>query len=118
MMAWRAVCDRPDVFAAAGVVSGQLVSPCMTSTVVVRHLHGVADYVVPLRGGWRAWCPCTFPDALGERTQVGSGSTIAEVGIPGLGHEWPSMSNVAHLDATDDLWTHLSRYRSQPPRDG
>jgi poly(3-hydroxybutyrate) depolymerase len=89
MMAWRAACEAPDVFAAAGVVGGHLLVPCGRTRVRVRHLHGTADTRVPITGGYAGWCGCTFPDARTERHRVGRGSIVSSAWIPGLGHAWP-----------------------------
>jgi predicted esterase len=104
MMAWRALCQAPDVFAAAGVVGGQLLVPCGVATARTRHVHGQTDTVVPWRGGRPSWCGCTFPDAMTEPARVATGSTVTGTWIAKWGHGWPS-------NGTDQLWQFTSRYR-------
>jgi polyhydroxybutyrate depolymerase len=52
MMAYRLACEASDSFAAVGVVSGALVTPCAPSEPVsVIHFHGTGDHIVPILGG-------------------------------------------------------------------
>lgn len=88
MMAARAVCEAPDVFAAAGVVAGHLLVPCDQSPIRMMHIHGTEDTTVPWRGGWSDYVDVSFPDARTESSRVTSSSVVVGVPWPG-GHEWP-----------------------------
>lgn len=56
IMAYRAGCELPDIFASIGVQSGALaVESCSPSTPIsVIHIHGSSDEVVPYDGGYSA----------------------------------------------------------------
>ena len=107
MMAWRAVCQIGDVFAAAGVVGGQLTVECGQSTVAVVHVHGLADTTVPWRGGRAQLLGMDLPDGLLEGFRVGPGSTVERLTWDG-GHAWPEW-------ATGALWEFSSRHSLPPP---
>ncbi|OHV38545.1 poly(3-hydroxybutyrate) depolymerase [Parafrankia soli] len=96
MLAARAVCEAPDVFAAAGVVAGHLLVPCDQARIRMMHIHGTADTTVPWRGGWSDYVHVTFPDARTESERVTSSSTVAGIPWDG-GHAWPWW-------ATGTLW--------------
>lgn len=84
MMAARLACQAPDVFRAAVVVSGALVTGCRTP-VRLLHLHGLYDTTVPLAGG-QAFEGFTFPAAsTWHRLPPGSAGT-ARYGQ--YGHGW------------------------------
>jgi polyhydroxybutyrate depolymerase len=104
MMAWRAVCQAPDVFAAAGVVAGALLVPCPTA-VHVYHVHGTGDGVVPLAGG-RGFDGYVFPDSRFEQRRVGAGSVIHQQWWPGR-HDWPAWT-------ADTVLPWLTRIRLSP----
>lgn len=106
MMAFRAVCDAPEVFAAAGVMSGALVTPCASTRVVVHHLHGALDTVVPYAGGVSQLVG-PVPDSAREAELVGPGSTITIQLLP-CKHVWATVANGCGLDATDRFWQALS----------
>jgi poly(3-hydroxybutyrate) depolymerase len=105
MMAWRAVCEAPDVFAAAGVVAGALLVPCPVR-VRVFHVHGVRDGTVRLTGG-RGFKGHVFPDSRTEPRRVGAGSTVVQRWWSG-GHAWPSW-------ATGVMLRWLARWSNPPP---
>ncbi len=85
-MAWRAVCQRPDVFAAAGSASGWAgVQP--TAPVDVWHVHGTADTTVPVRGG-PGTLGVVFPPAYQEAARAPRGSRVVLEPMPG-GHATP-----------------------------
>jgi poly(3-hydroxybutyrate) depolymerase len=119
MMAIRAECDRPDVFAAAGGSSGALVSPCWAPAgqVRVRHLHGRYDTVVPYRGGYSSYTGTRFPAAAALPRLVAASSADPVVSVVTLncGHRWPRRSNACRANGTDLIWRWVSRFRRPPP---
>ena len=97
MMAWKAACQRPDVFAAAEVVSGSLLVPCAKSVVHVLDAHDPThDCIVPYHGGYTcggkptALLPAKFPDSANESQVVAKGSVIDFVPLTGS-HTWPKL---------------------------
>jgi poly(3-hydroxybutyrate) depolymerase len=120
MMAIRAACDRPDVFAAAGGSSGGLVSPCRAPAgqVRVRHLHGRYDTVVPYRGGYSRYTRTRFPaaPALPRLLAAGSAHPVVSVVTLSCGHLWPRRSNACRADGTDLIWRWMSRFHRPPPQ--
>ena len=113
MLAERAACERPGLFAAAGSVAGPLLVRC-ASPVPVRlvQLHGLEDRTVPYAGGSSASLGLTLPSSAAlPRVVAGQvpGSTVALVGIPGLGHRWPNRRRDG-LDGTAELWSFLSAW--------
>jgi polyhydroxybutyrate depolymerase len=89
MMAMRAECERPDVFAAASGVAGGLVMRCPASRAQIRiqHLHGMHDVdAVPFGGG-----------------------VSSVVGLD-CGHVWPKVTNACGVDGTDLIWQWVSRF--------
>lgn len=77
MMAYRAVCEAPDVFVAAGVVGGVLLDGvrCAHTVVRVLEIHAEGDTSVPLAGG-RGIFGVVFPSQASERARVAPGSLI------------------------------------------
>jgi poly(3-hydroxybutyrate) depolymerase len=106
MMAWRAVCEAPDVFAAAGVVSGDLLVDCAQTVTHVFHQHGTADATVPFTGGV-GFEGRTFPDSRTEPDRVAPGSDVTFNLIEGGGHAWPA-------GTTDAVWNYLKRVCNRP----
>lgn len=112
-MAIRAVCQLPDVFAAAGSISGDyLGQPCARPTWA--HLHGGSDPIVPAAGGIPAfpswnWPGCTvacFPPVLSEAASLG----VAV--IPAGSHSWPRVGDGSwNLDGMTWLWARLAGAR-------
>jgi polyhydroxybutyrate depolymerase len=95
MMAWTAACERPDVFAAAEVVSGALLVPCTKTVVHVLHAHDPThDCIVPYHGGYTcggkptAFLPTRFPNGANESRMVARGSVVQFVSLTGS-HTWP-----------------------------
>ncbi len=95
MMAWKAACQRPDVFAAAEVVSGALLVPCSRTVVHVLHAHDPThDCIVPYHGGYTcggkptALLPTKFPNGANESRMVGNGSVVQFVSLT-TSHTWP-----------------------------
>jgi poly(3-hydroxybutyrate) depolymerase len=112
MMALRAVCDAPDLFAAAGSVAGPYLGGRCGRPVWL-HLHGGNDPIVPYAGGIPAgipglgvaynWCRCSFPSTATEasRYPVFVGVSYARTGT----HTWPSVGDRAwNLDANSRFW--------------
>ena len=117
MMALRAVCERPDVFAAAVAVSATLQTPCRGSKPVSALLiNGLRDTTIPYRGERYsrflevpvtpvplavetlvARSRCTANRALSrsqytERLYVGCAArtSVDAVVVPAMGHRWPT----------------------------
>ncbi len=113
MLAERAVCDRPDLFAAAGSVAGPLLVPCLSPVPVrIAHLHGLRDTTVPYLGGFSqlagVWMPSSAALPASVARQV-PGSTVELVTVAGMGHRWPSPRRDG-IDGTATLWAFLSAW--------
>ena len=112
MMALRALCERPDVFAAAGVMSGALMTDCAPATGIrriplrIRQLHGLGDTTVPPQGGSSRIVPELVPPLDKEAAALPAGSQLDLTLIPGLGHQWATPEN-SPFDATDQIWQFL-----------
>jgi poly(3-hydroxybutyrate) depolymerase len=111
MMAFKAVCERPDVFAAAEVVSGALLVPCSKTVVHVIHAHDLTgDCFVPYVGGYTcgglptAFIPAKFPDSADTSALVAAGSVVRFVDISS-GHAWPTATAAAFG------WAFLKQWR-------
>jgi poly(3-hydroxybutyrate) depolymerase len=93
MMAYRAVCEEPQIFAAAGVVAGALMPgvQCSHTTIHVVEIHGTADRSVPLAGGI-GFEHVDFPAQSTDLSRVGPGSSIALRTWAGA-HSYPSWAN-------------------------
>jgi poly(3-hydroxybutyrate) depolymerase len=108
MMALRAICEAPTVFAAAGSVAGpRLQSHC--GRAIWRHLHGSSDTIVPLRGGQTTWNPTPFPDSTTETGRFGG---FANVGVvSGAQHTWPRIGDGTwNIDGLTDIWAHIAPF--------
>jgi poly(3-hydroxybutyrate) depolymerase len=118
MMALRAICSAPDVFAAAGSVSGPFLgSSC--ARPIWRHIAAAADPIVPVLGGIspaapalgavRDWCGCNWPATTAEQARFGG---FASVYIsPNGGHSWPTPTSANWaFDPERDLWGYVSRF--------
>ncbi len=76
MMALKAICDAPTVFAAAGTVAGPYLGATCARPVWL-HLHDANDPIVPFYGGIppgsaflgvaKDWCRCSFPNSATEQ---------------------------------------------------
>jgi poly(3-hydroxybutyrate) depolymerase len=95
MMAWKSVCQRPDVFAAAEVVGGALLTSCKTTLVHVLHAHDpINDCIVPYYGGFTCGgrptpaLPTRFPNSSLEPTVVRAGSVVQFHPLSD-NHVWP-----------------------------
>lgn len=121
MMALRAVCDRPDIFAAGGGTGGDLMTSCHSPTPVrFREMHGASDNTVPVAGGVRriAGRPVAVAPlrALPTRIAATSPRPVVEITtFPGAGHAWPRLDNAFHTDGTALVWAWISRYSTPPP---
>ncbi len=116
MMAERAACERPDLFAAAGSMSGALLVPCPKGARIV-HVHGLADPVVPVSGGYSIWVNFTFPKVSAEKAAVLTGHPDARYSVillPRVGHGWPTLAKWG-FNATSQIWNRISGYRLLPP---
>jgi poly(3-hydroxybutyrate) depolymerase len=107
MMAYRAACEAPQVFAAAGVVAGALMPGvhCGDTTIRVMQIHGTHDTTVPLTGG-PGYEGIEFPAQATTSSRVGPGSTI-QLRVWDGSHQYPSWANAL-------LWSALSKYRLKP----
>jgi poly(3-hydroxybutyrate) depolymerase len=109
MMALKAACDRPDLFAAAGSVSGPLLTKCL-HVVHFIHLHGDADVDVPLLGGYSAYTQTFFPSSMTESSRLPSGSTVVLKVIRRLDHRWPTVGD-SGINGIATLWETVISYR-------
>ena len=85
MMALRAICSAPDVFAAAGSVSGPFLGTTCARPIW-RHIAAAADPIVPVFGGISAaapelgvvrdWCGCTWPATTTEQARYGTFASV------------------------------------------
>jgi predicted esterase len=113
MLAERAACDRPDLFAAAASVAGPLLTNCPYTTRIL-HVAGLADTTVHVNGGYSPRFHFTFPSINEVRDRVLHGHPDAVfdlVTIPHLGHEWPTAA--ANHFGTSNIATWLLR-QSRP----
>ena len=134
MMALRAVCARPDVFAAAASVSGTLQSGCLSGSPSSALLvNGMRDTTVPYAGerysaflrtaltpvptaaftlGRHAGCITSRREARARFTVqefrgCAPGSRVSVVTVPRMGHRWPTQE-VDGLDGQALVWEFLS----------
>jgi poly(3-hydroxybutyrate) depolymerase len=119
MMALKAICDAPTVFAAAGSVAGPYLGTTCARPVWI-HLHGANDPVVPYLGGAPPgspylhvpadWCGCSFPSSATESARY-SAFTVGVVRVPYGMHTWPKLNDGSwRIDGNSVLWTFLSRF--------
>jgi poly(3-hydroxybutyrate) depolymerase len=117
MMATRAVCEAPDLFAAAGTVAGPYLGT-RCSRPVWKHLHGGNDPFVPYLGGVPPgaiglidydWCRCSFPSSATETKRFGG--YVSTTFVPGATHSWPTSTGSWHLDGNAVLWQALRGFR-------
>jgi poly(3-hydroxybutyrate) depolymerase len=102
MMAFRAVCEAPGVFAAAGVVAGALMGgvQCSHTVVHVFEIHGTDDTTVPLDGGRDRsgiLAGVLVPAQSQEIHRVGRGSVI-ELRTWDGGHAYPRWASAVLWD--------------------
>lgn len=131
-MAWRLACDRPEVFAAFGFVSGGYFKVCdAPARPPVILFHGTSDRLLPYDGrgvlmpvrafaiGWAARDECRLAsqgevvyrqgDATGERWACRPGQEVELYTLEGKGHSWPGSMMPARItsqdvDATSVMW--------------
>ena len=138
MMALRAVCDRPDVFAAAVAVGATLQTPCRGAKPLSALLvNGLRDTTVPYRGARYSRflkVPLTpVPTTVGtlvnrsrctanrvlrrpvytERLYVGCAqrTSIDSVVLPAMGHRWPTAGH-DRVDGGALAWGFLRTHRT------
>ncbi len=137
MMALRAVCARPDVFAAAASVAGTLQSGCLARTASSALLvHGLKDTTVPYAGqsystflrtaltpvptaaltlARHAGCVTSRREARSRFTVqefrgCAAGARVSLVTVPQMGHHWPT-EEVDGVDGQALVWDFLSHQR-------
>jgi polyhydroxybutyrate depolymerase len=137
MMALRAVCERPDVFAAAASVGGTLQVPCSTRRPGnALLLNGQRDTTVPYNGSAysrflrtaltpvptatrrlaaRAGCDAVrttraYRHVTTTYRGCAPGSALTLVTAPRLGHHWPTMEK-DRIDGERIVWQFLSAQR-------
>jgi poly(3-hydroxybutyrate) depolymerase len=101
MMAFRAACEAPDVFAAAAVVAGALLVDCPAGADVL-HLHSLTDRSVPYWGGV-GYEGVSFPPVWSEPLRMPADALYVAKVVPS-GHGWPASANA-------DLWEFLAGRR-------
>lgn len=138
MMALRALCERPDVFAAAVSVAGTLQSSCPSGRPLnAMFIHGTADGTVPFHGmrysTFLHTALTAVPTAAGtiaKRSRCTSSTTarpsrlytvqtfqgcaaggaVEVLAADGMGHRWPTMEK-DHIDGGHLAWSFLSAHR-------
>jgi polyhydroxybutyrate depolymerase len=127
-MAYRAGCERADVFAAIVPVSASLVVMCHpTRPLPVLHVHGDADPLVTVGAATFAVDQLRKADGCPARPTVTRlskvttttykpcryGSEVIRVIIAGFGHYWPVPQH--GYDATGRGWEFMSRHALSEP---
>lgn len=137
MMALRAVCDRPDVFAAAVAVSATLEGSCRGTTPVSALLiNGLQDTTIPYRGTrysrflgvpvtpvpttvamlvQRSRCAASrllLRPRYSERLYAGcdARTSVDALVVPRMGHRWPTMARDS-VDGGGIAWEFLRAHR-------
>jgi polyhydroxybutyrate depolymerase len=140
MMALKAECDRPDVFAAAVSVSGTLQAPCSgLRPVDAMMIHGERDTTVPYRGQKLSkflGVPLTAVPEAAARLAARSGcvanrvtaarhylrrayagcaerTSVQLLTVPAMGHRWPTLEHDG-VDGGALTWTFLRAQRRLP----
>lgn len=113
MMAATAACARPDVFAAVGIMSSQLLVNC-ANPINLMHIHGATDQTVPAYGGYVTKFAYTFPSVSTEAARLPAGSHVRDLVIAKWGyHTWATAAN-SPVDATAQFWATLHTFRTRP----
>ena len=137
MMALKAICDRPDVFAAAVSVSGTLQAPCSGRRPVnAMTIHGLRDTTVPYNGerlskflGVPVTSAPTTIARLAARSQCtarhlstaklfvrteyrgcAEGTSVQLVTVRRMGHTWPTLQHDG-IDGGAMTWAFLRAHR-------
>ena len=141
MMALKAACARPDVFAAAASVAGTLQDSCAgDGPFSALFLHGTSDHTVPFQGmkyskflgteltpvpraatvvASRDRCQVRTASSLGRATRTlfsscDAGTAVEIYAVAGMGHTWPR-SDKQGVDGGRIVWDFL-RVHSRAPR--
>jgi poly(3-hydroxybutyrate) depolymerase len=118
MMALKAVCEAPDIFAAAGSVAGPYLGTSCKRPVWI-HLHDARDPIVPYYGGHPPgspflrvasdWCACSFPNSSTEAQRFSTRTVSVQMAVSGV-HSWPRVGDGAwNFDGSRNLWAFVSR---------
>jgi poly(3-hydroxybutyrate) depolymerase len=118
MMALKAVCEAPDVFAAAGSVAGPYLGSSCKRPVWL-HLHDAKDPIVPYYGGRppgsaflrvaNDWCLCAFPNSATESRRFSMLTVSVQLAGNGV-HSWPLAGDGAwNFSGNARLWAWVSR---------
>jgi predicted esterase len=117
MMTLRALCERPDVFAAGTGVAGALVSRCQGGAPIhYLAVHGTADDVVPYRGGTVGWLGLTFRPVLElpVRIRRQAPGSVVELRTHRCGHVWPTAQECG-VDAAGVGLAFVRRFSADGP---
>jgi polyhydroxybutyrate depolymerase len=137
MMALKAECDRPDVFAGAVSVSGTLLAPCAGPRPVnAMMIHGLQDRTVPYFGerrsaflgvpvtpvptaagrlAARSSCTARRTTSAGRYTRLqyvgcARGASVQLLTVPAMGHRWPTREHDG-IDGGGLTWAFLQAQR-------
>jgi polyhydroxybutyrate depolymerase len=140
MMALKAVCDRPDVFAAAVSVAGSLQAPCVGRRPVnAMIIHGQRDTTVPYNGerfstflgvpvtpvrvstarlAERSGCTAKHLSTAkyylrSDYRGCSEGTSIQLLTVPRMGHRWPDLAHDG-LDGGAQTWAFLRAQKRLP----
>jgi poly(3-hydroxybutyrate) depolymerase len=104
MMAYRAICEEPHIFAAAGVIAGALLPSvnCSHTRIHVVEIHGTGDRTVPLDGG-KGFEGIDFPAQSTNLSRAGPGSSITLTTWSGA-HLYPTWANAT-------IWQGIEGFR-------
>lgn len=91
VLALRAICERPDLFAVAVALAGTYGGPCDDGPVRIGQWHGALDATVPLDGGtvFVQGASRTFPPVTAVAAKLVHGSRYELRVRPGAGHALP-----------------------------
>lgn len=106
MQAWKALCRRPDVFAAAGSVGGTLMTSCLDVPARVVRVHGATDATVPYQGGVGFQNRIYPSPGWGIALQCPACTILLPGGLHPAGHVWPANAN-------DLMWQQLQAWPRQ-----
>lgn len=139
-MAWRLACDRPQDFAAFGLVAGGYFGVCETAQrAPLIMFHGTSDRLLPYEGrgrlmpvrnfamSWAAQPSCApaswgeiilrVGDVTGERWACAPGREVDLYTLDGKGHSWPGSDMPARITSHDvDASAVMWRFFEAHPR--